>query len=103
MPVVFHIPGPLHIFAEGRDEVRIELSETTVRDALVALWALYPALRDRVENEQNEIRQHINIFVNNEEIRHSVGLATPLRGDEEVWIVPSISGGSDAALNTTRY
>jgi len=67
--VTFHIPGPLRPFTGGRSAVEIEASPATLRDALEALWALYPG------------------------IRHTGGLATPLPAAAEISIVPAISGG----------
>jgi len=64
-----------------------------VADALTALWTLYPGIRDRVADEQGQLRQHINIFVGREHIRYTGGLATPLSEESEVSIVPAVSGG----------
>ena len=51
-------------------------------------------IRDRVVNEQGNVREHINIFVGDENIRFTSGLATPLRGGSEITIVPAVSGGA---------
>lgn len=97
MPVTFHIPGALRAFAGGRPTVEIQSSPALVGDALKELWNLYPGIRDRVATEQGEIRQHINIFVGNEDIRFTGGLATALTPGAKISIVPAVSGGS------TRY
>ncbi len=78
MPVTFHIPGPLRPFTGGRSQVGIEVPLATVGDALKALWAVYPGIRDRIVTEQGEIRQHVNVFVGNETIRYTGGLGTPV-------------------------
>jgi len=93
MPVLFVIPGPLRGFTEGRSEVRLEQSPEDVADALAGLWALAPALRDRILDEQGQIRQHVNVFVGAESIRFTGGLATPLTDGTEIMIVPAVSGG----------
>jgi len=93
VPVTVHIPAPLREFSEGQSEVEIEGTPRTVADALTALWILFPGLRDRVATEQGEIRTHINIFVGDEDIRFTGGLATPLPAEAEISIVPSITGG----------
>ena len=64
-----------------------------VRDALQALWTLYPGLRDRLVTEQGQIREHLNVFVANEDVRYTGGLATPLPPNSEISIVPAVSGG----------
>ncbi len=93
MAIVFYIPGPLREFTSGQNRVEIASSHATVAEALSALWAVYPGVRDRIANEQGQIREHINIFVGNEHIRYTGGLATPIAPDAEISIVPAVSGG----------
>ena len=71
----------------------IDAAPGTLRDALEALWARYPGLRDRIVTEQGEIRQHINVFVGDENTRFARGLSTKIVVDAEISIVPAISGG----------
>ena len=91
--VTFLIPGPLRPFTGGLGHVEIELSPSTLRDALEGLWTLHPGIRDRVITEQGEIREHVNLFVGNEDVRYTGGLATPVPAGAEISIVPAISGG----------
>jgi sulfur-carrier protein len=93
VPVTYHIPAPLREFTEGQSQVEIAHAPTTLADALAALWILYPGLRDRVVTEQGQIREHINIFVGDEDVRFTGGLTTRLSAGSEISIVPSISGG----------
>ena len=93
MPVTFHIPGALREFTGGRSRVEIEASPATVGDALSALWTLYPGVRDRIATEQGQIREHINIFVGEEDIRYTGGLMSPISAGSQISIVPGISGG----------
>jgi sulfur-carrier protein len=91
--MTFQIPGALREFAGGRSQVEVEHPPGILLDALAALWRLCPGLRDRVVNEQGQVRPHINIFVGEENIRYTGGLATPVRTDSVVSIVPAVSGG----------
>ncbi|HEX4595321.1 MAG TPA: ubiquitin-like small modifier protein 1 [Bryobacteraceae bacterium] len=93
MAVIFHIPGALRVFTEGRSRVEIDSGHHMLRDVLLMLWSRYPGLRDRVATEQGEVREHINIFLGNENIRYLDGLATPVPDGSEITIVPAISGG----------
>jgi molybdopterin converting factor small subunit len=77
----------------GRSRVDVETSGGTLGDALEALFAAHPGIRDRVLTEQGEIRQHVNVFVGNSEARSTGGLPTPLADGMEVSIIPAISGG----------
>ena len=93
MPVTIHIPGALREFTAGRAQVEIAFSQGTAADVLTGLWGLYPGVRDRIVNEQGQVRQHINIFIGNENIRYTGGLASPVSEGAEVSIVPAVSGG----------
>ncbi len=97
MSVVFFIPGPLRAFTNGRSEVVVEGSFATLRDALAALCAIHPGLRDRMLTEQGEVREHINLFVGNECVRYANGLATRVPDGSEISVIPAISGGSREA------
>ena len=94
MPVTFLIPGPLRTFAAGKSRIVLEQSPATLAAALESLWKLYPAIRDRVATEQGQIREHINVFVGNEDTRYTGGLQTPLQDGAEITIIPAVSGGT---------
>jgi molybdopterin synthase sulfur carrier subunit len=93
VPVTFHIPGALREFTAGRSRVEIEHMPATLADALTALWTLYPGVRDRIATEQGEVREHINIFIGDENARYTGGLASRLEAGSEISIVPAVSGG----------
>jgi sulfur-carrier protein len=58
-----------------------------------ALWKRCPGMRDRVLTEQAQVREHINVFVGNEDVRYTGGLQTPLLDGAQITIIPAISGG----------
>lgn len=91
--VTVRIPNFLAGFAEGKSAIVVEGSPANTRAVLDGLWRLHPALRDRIVDEQGEVRQHINIFVGSESIRFAEGLATAVPDGAEVMIVPAVSGG----------
>ena len=93
MPVTFLIPGALREFTAGHSRVKIEDSPATVADALSVLWTLYPGVRDRIATEQGQVREHINIFIGDENVRYTGGLASPVSAGSEISIVPAVSGG----------
>ena len=94
MAIIFSIPGPLRQFAEGRSQVEINDSVATVAEALEALWQACPGLRDRVLTEQGEVRQHVNIFVGEDNIRDCGGFAAAVKDGAAITIVPAVSGGN---------
>jgi molybdopterin synthase sulfur carrier subunit len=93
MPVTFFIPGPLRSFADEKSQIVIEQYTATLGDALEALWKRCPGMRDRVVTEQAQVREHINVFVGNEDVRYTGGLQTPIMDGAQITIIPAISGG----------
>lgn len=93
MAITVRIPSYLAEFAKGQTALTLDTTSRNVRDLLADLWRQYPALRDRVVDEQSEVRQHINIFVGEDAIRHANGLDTPVSQNDEIMIVPAVSGG----------
>jgi sulfur-carrier protein len=93
LSVTILIPGPLRAFAGGTDAVQINGSPATLRDALDELWKSYPGIRDRVINEEGRLREHINIFVGDENVRYTGDFATRLAPNAQISILPAVSGG----------
>jgi molybdopterin synthase sulfur carrier subunit len=77
----------------GRSHLDVQTTDSTLQDALEALFASHPGVRDRVVTERGEIRQHVNVFVGKSEARSTGGLATPITDGAEIAIIPAISGG----------
>lgn len=93
MSVTVRIPSYLAGFADGRNAITVDPQGSDVRALLQALWRLHPPLKDRLVDEQGEIRQHINIFVGGDAIRLTGGQQTAVPDGSEVMIVPAVSGG----------
>jgi molybdopterin synthase sulfur carrier subunit len=89
MTVTFRLTGFLRSFAAGAEAVRVEVQGETLRDALSA----HPGVRDRVLDEQGELRRHVNVFVGADSVRATGGLATVLRDGAEISILAAVSGG----------
>jgi molybdopterin converting factor small subunit len=92
MSVVVHLSGHLKPFSNGEVEINLPGEFPTVGDALESLWPKHLALRDRVLNEQGEIRQHVNIFVGSDDVKRQKGLDTPIRTND-IHIFNAVSGG----------
>lgn len=90
------IPTPLRPFAGKQDVVEVE--GTTVGDALQRLVGRYGDLRRHLYNEDGRLRSFVNIYVNDEDIRHLDREQTALSAGDTISIVPSVAGGSGAAV-----
>lgn len=92
MSVIVHLSGHLKPFTGGEVEVSLSGEFATVGDVLDTLWQHHAALRDRVLNEQGEIRQHVNIFVGSDDAKRLKGLATKISSND-LHIFNAVSGG----------
>src|SRR5437879_13904271 len=92
MPVTITIPTPLRQFAAGQSEIQVEAA--TAGEALDQLTSTHAELRKHLFNDQNALRNFVNVYVNDEDIRHSDGPNTPVKEGDTILIVPSIAGGS---------
>src|SRR5262245_40897402 len=92
--VTIVIPTPLRQFAGGNSEIQVDAS--TAGEALEQLTAEYGDLRKHLYNDQDALRNFINVYVGDEDIRHLDGPETAVKEGETVMIVPSIAGGSSA-------
>jgi sulfur-carrier protein len=91
--ITFTIAGFLTDFTGGVSQIRLDGVPANVGAALNELWQLHVGLRDRVVNEKGEVRPHVNIFLNNENIKHLQFLGSTLSEKDEVTILPAVSGG----------
>jgi len=89
--VTVRIPTPLRSATNGNATVEIE--GETVDAVLRTLVDQYPDLKDNLYNEDDALRQFVNVYVGDEDIRFGDGVDTALETDDEVSIVPSIAGG----------
>ncbi|MBS1795114.1 MAG: molybdopterin-synthase adenylyltransferase MoeB [Acidobacteria bacterium] len=95
MAVTIVIPTPLRQFAGGRSEIEIEAA--TAGEALEKLTAAHAELKKHLYNDGGNLRNFVNVYVGDEDIRDLDGLETAVSSGGEILIVPSIAGGSPAA------
>jgi len=91
--ITFNVTGFLTDFTNGRSQIVVDAAAKTVGEALGSLWRQHPGLRDRVVNEQGKLRQHVNIFLNDDNVRRKQLLETALPDNCEITILPAVSGG----------
>jgi len=82
------VPTPLRSYTKQKSQV--EATGSMLADLLWDLDRHYPGLRFRIITEQDEIREHIKLFVNQEQVRD---LSVALRPADEVHIICALSGG----------
>jgi molybdopterin converting factor small subunit len=92
MAVTVYLSGHLKNFTGGFTEIALDSNFSSVGEALESLCKQHPAIRDRILNEQGEIRQHVNIFLGSDDVRRLDGLKTAVKSDE-IHIFNAVSGG----------
>ena len=91
--ITIELPRALGIELDGGTVVTLDESVATVGEALAALGERSRAALDRVMNERGELRQHVNVFVNDENIRFMKGLESPVAEGSRLYVLAAISGG----------
>src|SRR5919106_4426308 len=98
MPVTVTIPTPLRSFTGGREAV--ELGGETVGEVIDGLLATHAGLRRHLVQDDGRLRNFVNLYLNETDIRHLSSTATPVRSGDVLTIVPSIAGGLPGVVET---
>jgi adenylyltransferase/sulfurtransferase len=85
------IPTPLRPYTNSQAEIAV--AGETVGAVLTDLTRQHPALRQHLYAESGELRAFVNVFLNDEDVRHIRGAETPVKATDRLMIVPSIAGG----------
>ena len=101
MEIHVKIPTPLRKLTGEQDIIKANGS--TVGEVIQWLTDTYPGLKERLRDEQGEVRRFINIYVNNEDIRFIQNLETPLKDGDQLSIIPAIAGGSPSKRKVTLF
>jgi molybdopterin converting factor small subunit len=91
MKIKLRVPAPLRPYTDGNAEVLVE--GANVAEAVNDLTEQYPGLRPHLFDEGGDLRSFVNLFLNDEDVRHLQGLRTSLQEGDRLMLVPSIAGG----------
>ena len=95
MPVIIEIPTAFRRFTDGQPKV--DCSAVTIAEAFNELTAKFPDLGRHVRDDQGQIRQFLNVYLNDEDIRFLGGESCSIKDGDRVLLVPSIAGGSPSS------
>src|SRR5918996_192368 len=96
MPNTINIPTPLRPFTDKKEAV--EVSGATVGDLLADLTKKYDGLRKHLYTDEGKLRNFVNVYLNDEDIRYLQREATPVKAGDSLSIVPSVAGGTPAPV-----
>ena len=91
MSVLVRIPTPLRRMTGGKDKVEVDSS--TLGEMVENLETEYPGFKERLVDENGDLRYFVNIYVNGEDVRFLQGLDTSTSTGDEVSIVPAVACG----------
>ena len=91
MSTNIRIPTPLRKLTAEQEVVQAE--GNTIGEILQSLDTSYPGLKERICDEQGNVRRFVNVYLNDEDIRFLDEKATAVKDGDEISIVPAIAGG----------
>ena len=79
--------------AQAGNQKQVEVTGTTVGEALAALIEQFPGLRDQIMTEDGSLNRFVNVYVNGRDVRYEQELATPVEASDTVILLPAMAGG----------
>ena len=92
MPNTIHIPTPLRPFTDKQESV--DVSGGTVGEMLVDLTTRYQGLKKHLYTDEGKLRNFVNVYLNDEDIRYLQREQTPVKPGDKIEIVRFVGGGS---------
>ena len=92
MGAMVRIPTPLRRMTNGQDKLEMEASTLSVM--IDSLEVNYPGFKERLIDENGDLRYFVNIYLNGEDVRFLQGLETSTNSGDEISIVPAVAGGA---------
>lgn len=91
MAIEVRIPTILRTYTGGAKAV--EASGETLSGLIETLEANHPGIKDRLLDGA-ELRRFVNVYVNDEDVRFTGSLETPLHDGDQIVILPAVAGGA---------
>jgi sulfur-carrier protein len=100
MAIEVRIPTILRTYTGG--EKAVDASGETLAALIDDLEANHPGIKERLIEAKDgaeaqgdgDLRRFVNVYVNDEDVRFTGGLQTPLSDGDQVVVLPAVAGGS---------
>lgn len=89
--VAVSLPSLLSQAAQGQREITVRA--TSLETAIEALLADYPLLTVHLFDEQRQVREHVHLFWNDQEVRWLQSWDVPASPGDTLTILQAVSGG----------
>ncbi len=93
MAVTVRIPTILRTYTNNESEVALPEAGETLQSALTALEAAAPGIGARILDDNGALRRFVNVYVDDEDVRFTDGLNTPLTQTSAIAVIPAVAGG----------
>jgi sulfur-carrier protein len=91
LSVKVKIPTPLRKLTQNNAEV--VAAGGTIRELVDDLEKQFPGFKERMCDDNGDLRRFVNVYVGEEDIRFLEGLDTKIPEGEQVSIIPAVAGG----------
>ena len=91
MSVKVRIPTPLRKLT--KDQAEVDSAGTTIREIVDDLEKQFPGFKERMCDDEGDLRRFVNVYVGEEDIRFMDGLDTKVADGDQVSIIPAVAGG----------
>lgn len=91
LSVTVRIPTPLRRVTNGQEKVDVD--GVTIQSIFDDLEGQFPGIKERLCDDDGQIRHFVNVYLNGEDVRYLDGLGTATKSGDEVSIVPAVAGG----------
>ena len=91
MAITVRIPTPLRRVTDGQDKV--DTNGATLREIIDSMESQFPGIKERLCDENGDLRNFVNVYVNGEDVRFLDGIDSATGEGDEISIVPAVAGG----------
>lgn len=91
MPTSVRLPTILRPAAGG--QATVEAEGETVREVFSNLVAAHPGLGDQLLTPEGELHRHLNVFLNDDDIRYLGKLDAKVGASDTLTLMPAVAGG----------
>ncbi|MEP6599600.1 MAG: MoaD/ThiS family protein [Actinomycetota bacterium] len=91
MAIEVKIPTILRTYTDGAKAV--QSNGDTLSALFDSLDADHPGLKGRLITDDGGLHRFVNVYVNDEDVRFTGSLGTPLKDGDSVTILPAVAGG----------
>jgi molybdopterin synthase sulfur carrier subunit len=75
------------------DQEVVQATGANIGELIDDLERSFPGMKERLCDQEGNVRRFVNIFLNDEDIRFLEDKATAVKAGDEISIVPAIAGG----------